>query len=67
MNPVTEDFVSQEPRTFRFKIGRLLASSLAGFIAGVVITTIIWSIGVWYAKQLQKIPSSSPAVIAAIR
>jgi len=31
-----KDFVSEEPRTYGFKIGRLIASSLSGFIAGII-------------------------------
>ena len=36
------DFVSNEPRFYRFKIGTVIASSLSGFIAGVLITSIAW-------------------------
>lgn len=39
---LTRDFISEEPRRFRFKIGKYLASSLSGFIAGVIVGSMIW-------------------------
>lgn len=44
MNEFLKDFVSEEERYFKFKIGKMLASSLSGFVAGVVITSIFWII-----------------------
>jgi len=67
MNPATKDFVSEEPRAFRFKMGRVLASSLAGFIAGVIVASIVWGIGVWYINQVQKIPTPNPAINASAK
>ncbi len=42
MKKIKNDFVSQEPREYRFKMGKLLASSLSGFIAGAVLASIFW-------------------------
>lgn len=42
MVKITRDFISKEDRDFRFKIGQLLASSLSGFIAGLIVMGIIW-------------------------
>jgi hypothetical protein len=36
------DFVSPETSKYRFKIGRHIASSLSGFIAGVIAASIVW-------------------------
>ncbi|MFA5172967.1 MAG: hypothetical protein WC435_00995 [Candidatus Paceibacterota bacterium] len=36
------DFVSKEERRFKFVIGKTLASSLTGFVAGVVFASIFW-------------------------
>jgi hypothetical protein len=36
------DFISEEQRQFKFKIGKTLASSLSGFIAGVIFISIFW-------------------------
>lgn len=33
---IVEEFISKEERKFPFKIGSLIASSLAGFLAGLV-------------------------------
>jgi len=40
----SRDFISEEQRHFKFKIGETLASSLSGFIAGVIFTSIFWII-----------------------
>jgi len=37
-----KDFVSGEERHFQFKIGNMLASSLSGFIAGIIVASILW-------------------------
>ncbi|BCX16192.1 MAG: hypothetical protein KatS3mg098_421 [Candidatus Parcubacteria bacterium] len=39
-----KDFISHESREYKFKIGKTLASSLAGFVAGVVFASIVWII-----------------------
>ena len=44
MNKFLKDFVSEEERYFEFKIGKMLASSLSGFIAGSVVASIVWMI-----------------------
>lgn len=46
MEKLTRDFVSKEPRSYRLKIGRTVASSLTGFIVGVISASIVWMIGV---------------------
>lgn len=67
MNPITQDFVSQEKRTFRLRIGRILASSLTGFIAGVIVASILWIVGIWYLGQFQKLqPIASPTVCMSV-
>jgi hypothetical protein len=35
------DFVSNEMRQYKFQLGRTIASSLAGFLAGIITTLII--------------------------
>lgn len=46
------DFISNESRTFHFKLGRVIASSLSGFIAGVLAVSIVWVIAVIIFKLL---------------
>ncbi|MFZ2204984.1 MAG: hypothetical protein WAV23_00120 [Minisyncoccia bacterium] len=41
-----KDFISDEHRSFRFKLGKLLASSLSGFIAGVTFASIFWLVAI---------------------
>ena len=41
MKRLLRDFVSDEKRTFKFQIGKVMASSLAGFVIGAVVATII--------------------------
>jgi len=35
-----DDFVSHDKKRFKWRLGKALASSLSGFIAGVVVTVI---------------------------
>jgi len=46
---ILRDFVSSgEGREYKFKLGRTIASSLAGFICGVIISSIVWFVAVKY-------------------
>lgn len=42
LKEIKEEFVSHEKRKFNFKLGKVLASSLSGFLAGIIITTIFF-------------------------
>lgn len=44
MKKIMDEFVSNEQKQFKFKIGRLLASSLSGFIAGVLFSSLVWGL-----------------------
>ncbi len=44
---ILRDFISEENRKFKFKIGSVIASSLAGFIAGAIVASIVWAIFVF--------------------
>jgi hypothetical protein len=37
MNKLTQEFVAEDNREYKFKIGSLIASSLTGFIAGFIV------------------------------
>ena len=50
INSVGDDFISHEQRSFKFKLGNLLASSLSGFIAGVVFASMIWFLAIYVFK-----------------
>ena len=40
-NKFLRDFISDEKRVFRFQIGKIIASSLAGFVIGAICATIV--------------------------
>jgi hypothetical protein len=65
MNTQPNDFVSREPREFHFKIGRSIASSLSGLIAGAIITSVLWLIGIWYVSQIQPLANRSASANVA--
>ncbi len=44
MSKLSRDFVSEESREYKFKIGTVVASSLTGFIAGFIVASIIFSV-----------------------
>lgn len=39
---ILRDFISNEERDFKVKVGSTIASSLTGFIAGIIVASIIW-------------------------
>jgi len=39
---IEDEFVSHERRKFKFRIGKLLASSFSGFLAGIIVAIIIF-------------------------
>jgi len=42
MKTLSEDFISNDTKTFKWKIGQVLASSLSGFIAGLIVASIFF-------------------------
>jgi acid phosphatase family membrane protein YuiD len=42
MENLKEEFISHEHRKFKYVLGKMLASSLSGFLAGIIITTIFF-------------------------
>ncbi len=41
INTIKDEFVSQENKNYKVKLGKLVASSLTGFLAGIAVTLII--------------------------
>jgi len=35
-----DDFISHDKKSFKWKLGKILASSLSGFIAGVIVSVL---------------------------
>ena len=50
LNSLARDFISEEQREFKFKIGKTLASALSGFIAGVIFSSIFWIMIFYFFK-----------------
>jgi len=42
MEKPLEDFISHDKKTFKWKMGKILASSLSGFIAGIIVSAIFF-------------------------
>lgn len=42
MTGISQDFISGERRSYRFKIGTTIASALAGFLAGIIVTSMVF-------------------------
>ncbi len=54
MKELIRDFISEEKRRFKFRIGDVHASALSGFIAGVISATIILATIVYIFQVFQK-------------
>jgi acid phosphatase family membrane protein YuiD len=39
---IKNDFISNEKKSFKVRLGRALASSLSGFLAGLIVASIIF-------------------------
>ena len=42
------DFIAEGGTQYQFKIGKYIASSLSGFIAGVIVASIVWFAVVYF-------------------
>lgn len=42
MEKSLDDFVSHDSKSFEWKLGKILASSLSGFIAGIIVAAIFF-------------------------
>jgi len=53
MEKIGRDFISEESRQYKFKIGHLIASSLSGFLAGVIFASLVWVFILWLLRLKQ--------------
>ena len=51
MHRLTRDFVSEERRTFQYKLGEVMASALTGFVVGVAASSIVWMLAIYYINS----------------
>lgn len=47
---MVDDFISKENKSYRFRLGKILASSLSGFVAGFLFASILWGLAVFVFK-----------------
>lgn len=53
MNKIINAFVSPEENLkYKFRIGRAIASPLAGFVFGVIIASFIWFVAMQYLEAV---------------
>lgn len=52
MNKLFRDFVSYENREYPLHLGKTVASSLTGFIMGVIATNIVWATTMKYVMAI---------------
>src|SRR3989338_59731 len=52
MRHLIRDFISEETRHYKFKLGELVASALTGFIVGVVVASIVWMLAFYYINNV---------------
>lgn len=62
MSNIVKEFICEEQKSFRVKVGKLLASSLSGFIAGAVFATIFWVVVILFMKYFPVIYQSNPSL-----
>lgn len=51
MKKITRDFIADDNRHYKFRIGHLIASSLSGYVCGVISASIIWMVAFEYLKS----------------
>jgi len=42
MEDLKDSFISNEKRNFKWHLGKVIASSLSGFLAGIIVTVIFF-------------------------
>gem|GEM_PF-1635144 len=57
---ILKEFICEEQKNFKVKIGKLLASSLSGFIAGVIFSSIFWLGVILFIEYFPIIRSAYP-------
>lgn len=55
MNKFLRDFICVEDRQYKFKIGKITASALAGFAVGALTATVFWGTAVRIWKLLSEL------------
>ena len=53
-----KEFICEEHRKFKFRVGNILASGLSGFIAGAIFASIFWVMVMLFLKYFPLILQS---------
>jgi len=48
ISKLLRDFISEENRVYKLRIGTTIASSLAGVVCGIIVSSIIWFVALKY-------------------
>jgi hypothetical protein len=48
MHKTMRQFVCEENKKYKFMVGNIVASSLTGFIGGIVVASIIWYVVIYF-------------------
>jgi len=51
MRSLFKDFILDQDGKFSLQFGKVMASSLSGFLAGAVSASIVWFAVVWFVKM----------------
>jgi hypothetical protein len=57
-----KEFVCEENRKFKFRVGNMLASGLSGFVAGAVFASIFWMVAMLFVKYFPVIFQANPGL-----
>ncbi|MCL5017526.1 MAG: hypothetical protein M1155_02620 [Patescibacteria group bacterium] len=59
---VFRQFISEEHKNYKVMIGKVLASSLSGFIAGAIFASIFWAMVIFFLLFFPIIFNSHPYI-----
>jgi len=48
------DFVSNDSKKYKYKLGSKVASGLSGFIAGTIFASIVWVLIIWGLQWISR-------------
>lgn len=44
MGEVSKHFVTNEEACYNYSLGKMVANSLSGFLAGMIVTSLVWTV-----------------------
>ena len=55
-NNLIREFISEEKRSYKLRLGSIIASSLAGIVCGAILASIIWAVAFNYIITIVEYP-----------